>query len=318
MIIKSMSRKGGVKKLVEYVKKGNPTQAPLFWNLKTKKNNTQVVTKEFLENKKYLKARKNGVVLYHEILSFNTLDSQKITPEILIDIAQEYLVLRANTALAYAVPHFEGSNPHIHIVISANRYKSNEKIRVSKWEFKQIKQKIEQYQREKYPELEHSRVDHTGKGKIRKGRGEREKERRHRKEQGKKPSKKEMLSQEVEKKLFQASSLPEFEDLLMKEGDTLYQRGKTQGIIQKETGKKHRFTTLGVQKLYQERVAQWARSQTRATELGKIEQDKSQQVWREQRFREELLQTLEEPPQTERGQELRQLQSQKRTLQRER
>ncbi len=319
MIIKSMSRKGGVKKLIEYVNKDNFQQKTLLWNLETNKNNLKKITREFLENKKFIKARKNGVVLYHEVLSFNKLDTKKLTPEILLDIAQEYLAARANTALAYAVPHFNGLNPHVHIIISANEYKSSQKIRISKWEFKHIKQKIEHYQRTKYPDLCHSQINHVGTDKkTKKTRSEREKERRLSGDRGQKLNIKDLLAQEMRKKLFQASSLPEFEGLLIKEGYTLYRRGKTQGIVQKETGKKHRFSTLGIQSLYLERVAQWAKSQDRAREIATIEHEKSQQRWREQGFRAEIIQTLKDPPKTEREQELRRLQSQKLTIQRER
>ena len=77
-----MSRKSGIRKILKYVKKSNPGQAPLLWNLRTTQNDLFKIGREFLENKKFIKARKNGVILYHEIISFNQLDKNKLTPEV--------------------------------------------------------------------------------------------------------------------------------------------------------------------------------------------------------------------------------------------
>lgn len=323
MIIKSMSRQGGIKKLLAYVNKADPKQAPLCWNLESEQNNLKNICKEFLKNKTFLKARKNGVVLFHEILSFSHLDRQKLTPAVLLEFAREYIERRANSALAYAIPHLHGTNPHIHIIISANQYKSSEKIRISKFKFQKIKQELELYQREKHPELCHSQVNHTdshtrSSDKIKKSRSEREKERRTNQAQEQKPSLKKSVADTIQKKLYQASSLPEFTALIEKEGLHLYQRGKTQGIRHKGTGTKHRFSTLGIETLYQERLQQWSRAKTRAVDIEGIQLAKNQQLWREQGFREDILQVLQDPPRTQREQDLRQLQRQKRAMQRER
>ena len=314
-----MSRKSGIRKILKYVKKSNPGQAPLLWNLRTTQNDLFKVGREFLENKKFIKARKNGVILYHEIISFNQLDKNKLTPEVLLDVAREYLERRAKAALAYALPHFNGKNPHVHLVISANPVRSRQKIRLSRREFQQVKQDLEKYQRERYPELRHSRIDHAGaRSKIKKTRSEREKERKQRKARIHAPSLKEILSQTIQKRLSQASALAEFKDLLQKEGYTLYQRGKSWGIRNRETHRKHRFKTLGVQEFFQDRLRQWERSRTRAGEIQAIQIEKGARLWREQGFRDDILQAMKAPPGTRREQELRDLQRQKRAIQRHR
>lgn len=318
-----MSRQGGIQKLLAYVNKADPKQTPLYWNLKSEQNNLKAIAKEFFKNQTFLKARKNGVVLFHEILSFNQCDRAKLSPAILLEFAREYLERRASPALGYAIPHLNGTNPHIHIIISANQHHSPQKIRISKWRFQEIKQELEQYQRKKYPELCHSQVKHTdshtrASDKIKKSRGEREKERRTSQTQEQKPSLKESVADTIQKILFKASSLPEFKALIEKEGFHYYQRGKTQGIAQESTGRKHRFSTLGVEALYQERLQQWSRAKTRGVDIEGIHLVKAQELWREQGFQADILQIIQDPPKTQREQDLRQLESQKRTMQRAR
>lgn len=68
--------------------------------------------KAFYDNDAFRKKRKNGVVIYHEVLSFSSKD--KITLEMLEDLTQKYIALRANDAVVLAKPHIEEG--HIHVL----------------------------------------------------------------------------------------------------------------------------------------------------------------------------------------------------------
>jgi len=84
----------------------------------------------------------------------------------------------------------DSDNPHIHLIISANERKSKKKIRLSQSQFSKMKDQLEQFQRQEYPELEASMVNHGArsgevkekkKGSFFRTKGEREKVRRQKK-----------------------------------------------------------------------------------------------------------------------------------------
>src|SRR5688572_28504463 len=100
----------------------------------------------------------------HVIISFHANDREKLSQEILQDIAQKYIDLSADAALVVAVPHFEKDHLHVHLAISGVDCFEGKSLRMSKADFADTKEKLQDYQREKYPELEHSIVEH-GRGK---------------------------------------------------------------------------------------------------------------------------------------------------------
>lgn len=121
-------------------------------------NEKTAVLESFLNNDSFRKHRTGGNALYHEIISFHPKDNEFILnhPEILEDITRTYLEMRAPNALAYARPHFDRNHLHLHIIISGNELQSEKSIRLSKSEFEAIKEAIQEYQLENYPQLEHS------------------------------------------------------------------------------------------------------------------------------------------------------------------
>lgn len=323
MIIKSMSRQGGISKLVKYMKKPLKAQKNqtenIFWNFETKRpNNTKAVIKEFLENQSHIKARKNGVAYYHEVISFNALDSQKLTTKILLDIAKKYLSLRAESSLAFAVPHFEnGKNPHIHIAISANECGSSKKAWIKKAQFQKIKQELEQYQREKYPELECSLVNHGTRSQAKPQISRKEKELKRRCRKGQKQTEKEKLAELVSKYLKFSTSEAEFRTQINLEGLCIYQRGHSPGIEDLSTSRRHRLKTLGIQVEYEQAQARWLRTMQRATELETLQVEKGRQIWREQRFKEDIDQVLAGTSNSARHQQLNALLKKKRRCHRQ-
>jgi hypothetical protein len=239
MLIKSLSRKSGTfKQLFNYINKGAEKNQRLGHNL----NFSDSVLSQFIGNDKFRPRRKNGVFVYHEILSFNAQDKE-IKQEEILSLAQEWLNLRASKSLAYGVIHTHQENIHIHLMISANEIRSKKKVRLSIKEFNQAKVDIEKLQIEKYPHLKNS-ICQQSKSKTKSlSHNEFEKKRR-----GKAPSKKEILKSIIA----EATQEKNFEEFLKQNNIEIYKRGKNNGVIFED--KKYRFATLGFDPKLDERV----------------------------------------------------------------
>ena len=333
MILKSMSRKGGILNVLEYIADPNKKgEQSLLWNLRATDTSLKEIEKEFLDNSRYTarRKRKNGIMIYHEVLSLSRFDLSEAKPEILLDLAEHYLEARAKNALAYALPHYDSGNAHIHIIISANERKSSKKLRISKYQFQRIKKELEDYQRRKYPQLSNSIVDHTKslkqandrktpevKEKIKETRQERERSRRFNKaNQPKPPTKKEKLNEIITKSLFKATSEAHLAKILHKERVTYTHRG--QNITTSFVGDKmkYRFSTLGLTDLYAQRKAQWEQSRKRDPEVQEIHAEKARRLWNEMGFKDDI-ETLLDPPQDSRSKELEEIKRNKRQYQRD-
>lgn len=155
MLIKSMSRKTpSFAQLHDYIMRGNKTGPPLvIHNAPENASDRSGRLKAFFDNERSIKLRKNGVRVFHEVLSFHAEDAPALTKDAIQKLTEYYLQLRAPHALAIAEPHFDTENPHIHVMISANELNSNKRVRVSKREFGDIKTAVEQLQLELYPKL---------------------------------------------------------------------------------------------------------------------------------------------------------------------
>jgi hypothetical protein len=176
-VIKSMTRKdASFGQLVGYLHKEEPTFRQLlgYINKETaESNHVQTllhnipgidpddfdgITQAFKDNDAFRSQRKNGVVQYHEIISFSPADRDILArdPGILMDMARKYLDLRAPHSLAIARPHFDGEHIHVHLMISGNQSQSKETSRISRMVFDQVKKELNEYQLSQYPELSNS------------------------------------------------------------------------------------------------------------------------------------------------------------------
>lgn len=165
MIIKSLSRKtNSHHQLVHYIftdKEGqvDERQFTIMRGIYTDLDkedmqaSLEAVGDEFVENMGYSKERKNGVTMYHEVLSFDPLVSDKINKDMLKDITEQYIEKRAENALVLARPHFDAEHIHVHLMISANQQRSAKRSRISLKEFEECKAHTRAYQKEKYPEI---------------------------------------------------------------------------------------------------------------------------------------------------------------------
>ena len=154
MIVKTLRWKTrGFNRLVDYIGKedrGDEESFRLLHNLRPSHNLTGIAG-QFWANDAYRKERVNGVVCYHEILSF--LSGEDVPLNVAEDLAREYLELRAPNALAYAEPHFDKGHLHVHIIISGTEFESAKTLRLDNEQFMYVRREIERYQKEHYPEL---------------------------------------------------------------------------------------------------------------------------------------------------------------------
>jgi len=265
MMIKSMARKSvSFGQLLDYFGAPEKTGPALLHNLQSRQDDPAAIRCEFNTNAHLLPPRKNGNVLYHEILSFGDGDEAALTPAILEDLTRRYLDLRAPYALAYAKAHFDTDCPHVHVLISANNVGASERLRLSKQRFGQIKTELEQFQRERYPFLANSLAQGRSRrpGDRRRVRETRSEQERHRRLQGKNdhaPSRKEALREILATELVVAESGPDFYQRLMGHGLRLYRRGKTVGVEDLEGCRRYRLRTLGLAESFERSVTAWRR-----------------------------------------------------------
>ena len=265
MVIKSMSRKSmSFMQLIDYIsREGTAEGPPVFHNFTADPDDPLRLNRAFIRNARLCPPRKNGVMLYHEILSLSPDDREQATPEILADLAEHYLALRAPEAIAWGRVHFD-RNPHVHLIISGNLKNRTKKLRLSKSDFGRVKRELESYQKEHYPELAKSVVygksgpeRDRAEARAREVKGKRDpvlssrtpseqaRETRLREQGRGVESKKEVLRGLVLDALTAAVSPGEFGDRLGRQGITVYERnGRPAGIV--SGNKKYRFTTLNL------------------------------------------------------------------------
>lgn len=244
MIIKSMSRKdqsfGGLIDYMTDVAKSDE-QYFVFHNLYAR--STEAMTQEYLDNAKHVHRRKNGVYLYHEILSIQCTD--KIDRErqkaILKNIAYDYAHCRAPNCLVFGTLHDDhDEHLHYHLLISANYVGESKKHRFSKAEFAAFKNALEERVLAQYPELEQSITMNRQAGEKLSHKGA-EQQRRT----GQTPQR-DALKEKLTKIFNSAKDKQELFTELGKAGFELYHRGNTVGVTDTEHGRNHRLKTLGL------------------------------------------------------------------------
>lgn len=244
MIVKSMSRKtASFGQLIRYMESGSSDERFSFYH-NLYPDSGSALQREFELNAERLPLRKNGVYLYHEILSVTR--AEKIPPErqkqILSEIVDQYVSVRAPNSLVYGVVHDEkDNNLHYHLLISSNALGSEKRHRISKHDFNQAKKSLEKWVLDTYPEMEQSVA-------IDKPRETRETDKgvELRKRTGKTPQKDQVKS--TLRGIFTHSRSKEaFFSALAEHKMEIYQRGKTIGFRDLESGRKYRLKTLGLE-----------------------------------------------------------------------
>lgn len=268
MIIKSMSRKSkSFSQLYDYLMRDDSF---CFTRNFYSKEKSELV-REFMRNSDYLKNSRGRNYLYHELLSLkqNNL-SQERQKEILLDLTNKYLDLRAENHLSFAVLHTDKNHLHIHLMISANEIEGQNRIRLSKKDFSNIQKNLEYYKNGRYKELEKS--EHYQKPKTREKEKIQEQEIKHRRDT---KTIKEQIKEDLEFS-FKTARSKTYLDIHLKNLEyEIYTRGQQSGIIFKN--KKYRFKTLGLDKEYE-------------NTLKRLEKIKEREIKRE-RFKDERVRT---------------------------
>ncbi|MBK7302896.1 MAG: relaxase/mobilization nuclease domain-containing protein [Saprospiraceae bacterium] len=242
MILKNLTRRSNTGQLVNYLfkqEKDNYPKPVLKHNLRSR--TTKGWTKELNNNFELrLNKRKDNIRLHHTIISFSNKDKKQINPELLKDITKKYIELRGKDNIYLASSHHDKEHIHLHIVMSSTKLITGESNRISRQEFRDLKLALDEYQKEKYPELVNSLPAHGKSQKLQLS----DPELKLQVWQGK-LSEKQELFQTVETVYNQSKSVDNFLSELKSEGINSYSRGGKVYGVEDESGKHYRFKTLG-------------------------------------------------------------------------
>lgn len=272
MFVKSTGIKGGGKRLLEYISRPDAVlkqdDKVLYIKQHIAGSTIQDFLKAFEENEKLrLHPGVNRNKFYHDFLSFSPDSSEFLTPEVMADLARKYMELRAEYGIGVAVAHIEGKHHrHLHVVMGGCEYASGESIRVTRGGFAKIKQDLQKYQQEKYPELAASVVQH-GKG-IKRYETDDEVQMKNRTG---KPSRRDELRELLNTVFDESISKEDFYNRITEDkGLSVYSRnGQVVGIEENE--RRYRFTNLGVNI---EHIEELQLREERLEELKDIGEDK--------------------------------------------
>tara|TARA_R100000935_G_scaffold58705_1_gene97167 strand:- start:12184 stop:13614 length:1431 start_codon:yes stop_codon:yes gene_type:complete len=241
MIVKSMSRKvPSYGQLIGYIDRDEGQEEYRIrhnvWG-----RDPDLIRAEFERNGELLQRRKNGLYLYHEIISITR--AQGLSPEDqksrLRDIAETYIAARCPDNLVFGGLHQDKEHSyHYHLMISANRAGERGRLRLTKAQFRDVQIQLERHVLQTYPELEQNvAIDKRSERRLKKG--EAELERRT----GQRPQREEVLARVLA--AYEASEdRQSLLDAFGREGLALYVRGKNLGVTDLENGKNHRLNTL--------------------------------------------------------------------------
>lgn len=170
MIVKSIGQRssGVFGRLLEYITwpdaaikdaKGNP----ILLRHNIQGTSLDELERSFMANEATrMNAPKNRLLAYHDILSFSKLDREHLNVRVFEDLTRAYLSQRAATGMAAAAYHTDTQHYHIHILLGSTELATGKALRMSRDEFATVKENIQLYQQEHYPQLA-SVVQH-GKG----------------------------------------------------------------------------------------------------------------------------------------------------------
>lgn len=169
MIIKSRGHKyiGSIRKLVYYILDHKKTNQEAFFLSRfitgEKTAESAIAQLEANERKRIIKRRKNSVVTYHDIISFEARDSKKLNEVMLKKMVRQYAKLRGGKSIVVSALHFDQQHIHLHILLSACQIDGTS-ARLSREEFKNCKLEMEAWQN-KHLKLEYSKINHDAKKK---------------------------------------------------------------------------------------------------------------------------------------------------------
>ncbi|MBX7204121.1 MAG: relaxase/mobilization nuclease domain-containing protein [Bacteroidia bacterium] len=224
MIVKVLTRHTpSFGSLLRYILKGSDAESPQVFTHNLRSKTVPGWTAEFLANESLRRQnRSNQIYLYHEIISFSNKDSHKLTNEMLSDFAQRYILFRGTSGMYMGAVHRDTSHTHIHFCTSGLEYRTGTSFRLSHTRLDKLKTELQLYQTRTYPQLSESICRH----------GMREN--------------KTVLRDTLSGLFTQSHTQEDFFSQLRGKGLHHYERkGRIEGVVD-ESGRKHRFSRLGV------------------------------------------------------------------------
>lgn len=276
MIIKSMSRKEpSFGQLINYMQdiEKSEYQYNVYQNLFSRK--AEDLEAEFQQNARHIPKRKNGVYLYHEILSIKVEDKleRKEQKAILRDIAHEYARHRASQNLVFGTLHDDHEEHlHYHLLISSNAAGQSKKTRLSKAQFSTFKKEMEKMVLERYPELQQEVVMNRQAGEKLSNKGAERKRRT-----GETPQR-DTVKTKLNEIFASTSSKHEFFEAIAKEGFEVYIRGNTIGIRDIQNNRNHRLKTLGLLDAFNSLSERIELNQANTTKSENVKTEDTEQV----------------------------------------
>lgn len=190
----------------------------------------------------YARKRSDGNKARHVILSVNPLDRDKVTIEIMDDLASTYIQRAFPNAIVFGTHHCSENHWHSHLIVSANELFSNKATRHSKEELRSIHLDMLRYMREHHPALTIG-INERAWGNREFSEGAYYKAKRN-------PELKltrEELSERIQGIFRLSENSKQFYEKLRKEGFTTYNhKENVKGVLWDDEGKKMRFSRLGV------------------------------------------------------------------------
>ena len=223
------------------------------------------IAEEFLKNSEFLKKRKNGNFLYHEILSISLEKDVALqyAKDSLRSIALEYISKRCPNNLVYACLHEDHTDHlHYHLMISANQRGEATRVRLKKTEFDTIKRDLENHVLVQYPKLKQRKVITASNKEKKISRKASDQKRRTGR-----LDRQEAVRDMIQKAMKEASSFEVFKSYLADNNFIYGTRGKNYKVtVTHNNGKvvAYRFATIGVHnefERYLDRVAPTERYQ---------------------------------------------------------
>lgn len=246
IIIKSLSRKtASHSQLLKYINKGRVEGDEFCLKHNIYSNTHYKIVREFLKNHDCLKKRKNSNALYHEIISIKHQKeySKEELKNILLDIAEQYIEIRAKDCLVYGVIHENKQGIHLHLAISSNELYSTKNHYFSKQDFRNIQKKINEYAYKKYPKLELIEE----KEKKDKAKSKSKDSEVHIKKRTGKPSQKEVIRETLKDIFATCKNVDEFNIRIREANLYMYHRGKNLGFEDLATNRRYRLANLGLE-----------------------------------------------------------------------
>jgi hypothetical protein len=284
MIIKSKSREtASFSQLISYMNKGRTENDKYLLRHNIYSYRHYDIVKEYLENHKKLKKRKNSLALFHEIISLKhqknlTIEEQR---EILKDLAEQYIKARANNNLVYGVIHEQHNQVHVHLIISSNEIENNRNKRLSKMQFKETKKMMREYAYNKYPKIERLVSEETNTETKAKTKNI-DDEVQYKKRTGK-ATDKEQIRDVITAIFAKTKTADDFVQLLRDAKLELYKRGKQFGFLNIGTGKKYRLQTLRLEEEFQNlntRISNQSTNAKTGEETMNVQNDKKNEFYK--------------------------------------